>query len=98
MKNTKTGSEKMTELTKIDIYANPLEDLFNVGDEISTTTSEFPYNSLTHCFDSQATYMGTVLAKYEESDYSEYDPDKCNNGGCYGYDYYTIVEVLEREY
>jgi hypothetical protein len=42
--------------------------------------------------------MGTVLAKYEYGDYSEYDPDKCNNGGCYGYDYYTIVEVLEREY
>ena len=98
MKNTKTGSEKMTKLTKINIYANPSEDLFNVGDEISTTTSEFLYNSLTHRFDSQATYMGTVLAKYEYGDYSEYDPDKCNNGGCYGYDYYTIVEVLEREY
>lgn len=79
----------------IQIWGNK-EDEFEVGDIIGTTTSEFEYNNITERFENNLKWLGEVKAVWIDGDYNEYDPSRCNNGGCYGYDYYVITEVLRR--
>lgn len=78
------------------IYFNELVDLC-VGDEISTTTSEFPYDNYYGCFvsSSELTMYADVDLEFTHSDYSEYDPRTCRDGGNYGYDYYVVTKIHE---
>ena len=68
-----------------------------VGDVVSTTTSEFPYDNVYSSFvsSSELTMYAQVEVEYHHSDYSEYDPRTCHNGGNYGYDYYTVTKIHE---
>lgn len=63
------------------------------GDVVSTTTSEFNYNSLTHCFDDDCNSRTVVIAEHIGEDYTDYDVRRCNNGGCYGYDYFKVISI-----
>lgn len=78
------------------IYFNELVDLC-VGDEVSTTTSEFSYDNYYGCFVNweELTMYADVDVEYLSSDYSKYDPRTCRNGGNYGYDYYVVTEIHE---
>ena len=78
------------------IYFNELVDLC-VGDVVSTTTSDFPYDNYYGSFVSanDLTQYADVDVEYHYSDYSEYDPRTCRNGGNYGYDYYIVTEIHE---
>ena len=78
------------------IYFNELVDLC-VGDEVSTTTSEFPYDNYYGSFVSvtELTQYADVEVEYHHSDYSEYDPRTCRDGGNYGYDYYVVTKIRE---
>lgn len=78
------------------IYFNELVDLC-VGDEVSTTTSEFPYDNYYGVFANREdlTMYADVDVEYHHSDYSEYDPRTCRDGGDYGYDYYIVTEIRE---
>ena len=78
------------------IYFNELVDLC-VGDEVSTTTSDFPYDNYNGSFVSanDLTQYADVDVEYTHSDYSEYDPRTCRDGGGYGYDYYIVTEIRE---
>lgn len=69
----------------------------NVGDVVSTTTSEFPYDNYYSCFvdTKDLSNYADVNVKYSHSDYEDYDPRTCRNGGGYGYDYYTITKINE---
>ena len=68
-----------------------------VGDEISTTTSDFPYDNYYGSFVSanDLTQYADVEVEYSHSNYSEYDPRTCRNGGNYGYDYYVVTKIRE---
>ena len=79
----------------IQIWADE-DDTFKEGDTITTTTSEFEFNVLSGNFERNLKWLGEVEATWIDDDYSQYDPSKCNNGGCYGYDYYVITKVLRR--
>ena len=68
-----------------------------VGAEVSTTTSEFPYDNVYGSFvsSSELTMYADVDVEFTHSDYSEYDPRTCRNGGNYGYDYYVVTKIHE---
>ena len=68
-----------------------------VGDVVSTTTSVFPYDNYYGSFvsSSELTMYADVDVEFINSDYSEYDPRTCRNGGNYGYDYYVVTRINE---
>ena len=68
-----------------------------IGDEISTTTSVFPYDNYYGCFVNaeDLSQYADVDVEYTHSDYSEYDPRTCRDGGDYGYDYYVVTKIHE---
>ena len=68
-----------------------------VGDVVNTTTSDFPYNNYYGCFmsSSELTMYADVDVEHVRSDYSEYDPRTCRDGGNYGYDYYVVTKIHE---
>lgn len=84
----------MTEQVTLDIY-HRADEKIEIGDVVATTTSEFDYNGVTHCFDQEATSYTTVTAIGVESDYSDYIQGKHNNGGHYGFDYYEVIDIEE---
>ena len=75
-------------------YNNEFEDV-NVGSEVTTTTSTFPYDNVAGIFSSDLNAYADVDVEHVRSDYSEYDHRTCRNGGNYGYDYYTITKIHE---
>lgn len=80
------------------LYIEFNEDVeLKVGDMVSTTTSEFPYDNYYGVFANREdlTMCADVEVKYTHSDYSEYDPRTCRNGGSYGYDYYVVTKIHE---
>ena len=68
-----------------------------VGDVVSTTTSDFPYDNYYRSFVNaeELTAFADVEVEHVRSDYSEYDPCTCRDGGNYGYDYYVVTEIHE---
>lgn len=78
----------------LDIFHREDEKI-EIGDVVSTTTSEFNYNGITHCFDKEATEFTTVEAVKVGYDYDNYVAEKSCNGGCYGFDYYEVTEIVE---
>ena len=78
------------------IYFNELVDLC-VGDEVSTTTSDFPYDNYYGSFVNaeELTAFADVEVEHVRSDYSEYDERTCRDGGDYGYDYYVVTKIHE---
>lgn len=82
-------------IEEITCWINSYQDQIRVGDEVVTTTSEIDFNSKTDCFDQSVDTVVTVLAEHTREDYSEYVAGKSNNGGCYGYDYWKVIKILE---
>lgn len=75
-------------------YNNEFEDV-NVGSEVTTTTSTFPYDNVAGTFASDLNAYADVDVNYLFSDYSEYDQRTCRDGGNYGYDYYVVTKIHE---
>lgn len=75
-------------------YNNEFEDV-NVGDEVITTTSTFDYDNLAGMFSNDLNAYADVDVEFSHSDYSEYDPRTCRDGGDYGYDYYIVTKIHE---
>ena len=67
------------------------------GDVVSTTTSDFPYDNYYWSFVNaeELTAFADVEVEHVRSDYSEYDPRTCRDGGNYGYDYYVVTKIHE---
>ena len=82
---------------KLRIYFNNEIENVTIGEEVSTTTSEFPYDNYYGCFtDAKNLNMyADVEVEHTRSNYSEYNPRTCRNGGDYGYDYYIVTQVHE---
>ena len=66
-----------------------------VGDEVITTTSTFQYDNVAGTFASDLNAYADVDVEHVRSDYSEYDPRTCRDGGNYGYDYYVVTKIHE---
>ena len=77
------------------IYYNDEFETVNVGDEVSTTTSTFPYDNVAGTFSSDLNAYADVDVEFTHSDYSEYDSRTCRDGGNYGYDYYVVTKIHE---
>ena len=77
------------------IYYNDEFETVNVGDEVSTTTSTFDYDNVAGTFSSDLNAYADVDVEFTHSDYSEYDPRTCRDGGDYGYDYYVVTKIHE---
>ena len=75
-------------------YNNEFEDV-NVGDEVITTTSTFDYDNVAGMFSNDLNAYADVDVEFTRSDYSEYDPRTCRDGGDYGYDYYIVTKIHE---
>ena len=75
-------------------FNNEIEDV-SVDDEVSTTTSTFDYDNVAGTFASDLNAYADVDVEYLSSDYSEYDPRTCRDGGDYGYDYYVVTKINE---
>ena len=77
------------------IYFNEEIEDVNVGDEVITTTSTFAFDNVAGTFSSDLNAYADVDVEYQSSDYSEYDPRTCRDGGNYGYDYYVVTKIHE---
>lgn len=77
---------------ELTIY-HRIDETVQIGDVVSTTTSSFDYNGITHEFDNEAAESTIVIAILIESDYSQYEPGKHTDGGAYGFDYYKVVGI-----
>ena len=77
------------------IYFNNEIEGVSVGDEIITTTSTFPYDNIAGTFSTDLNAYADVDVEFSHSDYSEYDPRTCRDGGDYGYDYYVVTKIHE---
>ena len=77
------------------IYFNEEIEDVNVDDEVITTTSTFAFDNVAGTFSSDLNAYADVAVEYHHSDYSEYDPRTCRDGGDYGYDYYVVTKIHE---
>lgn len=77
------------------IYFNEEIEDVNVDDEVITTTSTFAFDNVAGTFSSDLNAYADVEVDYLSSDYSEYDPRTCRDGGDYGYDYYIVTKIHE---
>ena len=77
------------------IYFNDEIEDVNVGDEVITTTSTFPYDNVAGTFANDLNAYADVDVEYRNSDSSEYDERTCRDGGDYGYDYYVVTKIHE---
>ena len=77
------------------IYFNSEIETVKVGDEVITTTSTFDYDNVAGTFSSDLNAYADVDVEHVRSDYSEYDPRTCRDGGNYGYDYYVVTKIHE---
>ena len=80
-------------LYEVDVWCTD-DDKYDVGDIIVTTSSEFAFNMVSGRYDNHAMYQGTVTGELVDVDCENYVEGKCNNGGCYSYHYYKIVEKV----
>lgn len=84
------------ETQEITIRTNHPEEVVK-GAAISTCTSELGYDSCTGMFESNLSSWVTVEVEHIDENYSEYVPGKACNGGCYGYDYWRVLKIVEGE-
>ena len=75
-------------------FNNEIEDV-SVDDEVITTTSTFAFDNVSGTFANDLNAYAEVDVNYLFSDYSEYDPRTCRDGGNYGYDYYIVTKIHE---
>ena len=75
-------------------FNNEIEGV-NVDDEVITTTSTFAFDNVSGTFANDLNAYADVDVEYSYSDYSEYDPRTCRDGGNYGYDYYVVTKIHE---
>ena len=75
-------------------FNNEIEDV-SVDDEVITTTSTFAFDNVSGTFANDLNAYAEVDVEFINSDYSEYDPRTCRDGGDYGYDYYVVTKIHE---
>lgn len=84
------------ELVELHLYAEPDREIVP-GHLVGTTTSEFSYDNIECKFKNadELEYKGKYLCRHIDRDYSQYDPNRCRNGGAYGFDYWVVIDIIE---
>ena len=69
----------------------------NIGDEVTITNNncEFSFDNIFGVFQTDLIFEYTVDLELLETDYSEFIPDKSNNGGKYAYATCKVVKVYD---
>ena len=93
--NNEISTSSSMEMSRMIIHFNDEIEGVNVGDEVITTTSTFPFDNVYGTFADDLNAYADVDVEYSYSDYSEYDPRTCRDGGDYGYDYYVVTKINE---
>ena len=88
------SSQRSDKMSMRIYFNNEIEDV-SVDDEVSTTTSTFDYDNVAGTFANDLNAYADVDVEFTHSDYSEYDPRTCRDGGNYGYDYYVVTRIHE---
>ena len=75
-------------------------ETLNVGEEVTIVNSncEFEFDNVRGIFTNNLYFNFIVDLELIETDYSEFIPDKSNNGGCYAYATCKVVKVYEKSY
>ena len=70
------------------------------GDEITLVNNncEFEFDNVFGVFSNDLYFKYIVDLELISTDYSEFVPDKSNNGGCYAYCTCKVVKVYEKSY
>ena len=92
---TSQFSSQRSDKMSMRIYFNEEIEDVNVGDEVITTTSTFAFDNVAGTFANDLNAYADVDVDFSHSDYSEYDPRTCRDGGDYGYDYYIVTKIHE---
>ncbi|WP_458454405.1 hypothetical protein [Methanobrevibacter sp.] len=71
----------------------------NVGDTVTLINSncEFEFDNITGCFSNDCDVEVICELELVDVDYSDFVPDKSNNGGCYAFADATIKKILDLE-
>ena len=88
------SSQRSDKMSMRIYFNNEIEDV-SVDDEVITTTSTFAFDNVSGTFANDLNAYAEVDVNYLFSDYSEYDPRTCRDGGNYGYDYYVVTKIRE---
>ena len=92
---TSQFSSQRSDKMSMRIYFNSEIEDVSVDDEVITTTSTFDYDNVAGTFANDLNAYADVDVEHVRSDYSEYDPRTCRDGGNYGYDYYVVTKIHE---
>ena len=76
------------------------EEIVKTGDFVTLVNNncEFEFDNVRAVFEDNLLYIFNVKLELLEVDYSEFEPDKSNNGGKYAFATCRVVEVYERSY
>lgn len=88
------SSQRSDKMSMRIYFNNEIEDV-SVDDEVITTTSTFAFDNVSGTFANDLNAYADVDVEFSHSDYSEYDPRTCRDGGNYGYDYYVVTKIHE---
>ena len=76
------------------------EEIVKTGDFVTLVNNncEFEFDNVRAVFEDNLLYIFNVKLELLEVDYSNFEPDKSNNGGKYAFATCRVVEVYERSY
>ena len=76
------------------------EEIVKTGDFVTLVNNncEFEFDNIRGVFEDNLLYIFNVKLELLDVDYSEFEPDKSNNGGKYAFATCRVVEVYERSY
>ena len=76
------------------------EEFIKKGDFITLTNSncEFEFDNVRAVFENDLLYVFNVRLKLLDVDYSNFEPDKSNNGGKYAFATCEVEAVYDRSY
>ena len=76
------------------------EENVNVNDTVTLVNNncEFSFDNIRAVFENNLFYYYIVDLEFISADYSNYDPSKSNNAGCYAFGEFKVLKVYERTY
>lgn len=85
----------MTNTIQIRTLTTSNPETVEVGDIVGTTTSSFDYDAVSCNFEDTCNGEISATLQHVGEDYSEYISEKSSTGGCYGFDYWEVLEIHE---
>ena len=76
------------------------EEMLEVGDEVTITNAncEFEFDNVKGCFEDNLYYYFIADLELVDTDYSNYDVNKSNNGGAYAFATCRVKKIHQKTY